>query len=127
MPKIVRLKPYNRKEGFLLQRLTVRSRRMTQGRWYRVDDKFAAELALMHQPYPPGQTSTAPTPKAFDVAATKKDQLAIEKASKPKTPIEATSDLTTGDLKTTDLTKPGAAPKDKPSKRGAKPPRSSNR
>ncbi len=113
--KLVRLKPYNRKEGHLLQRLTVRSKRMSAGRWYKVTVAFAAQLAEMRQPRPPGMTSTAPTPLCFDITDTKAQAEAVEKASKPKPPVDATEDLSGGaDLKTTDLT---PAKEDKPSRR----------
>lgn len=105
MPKYVRLKPYDKKEGNLLQRLTVRSKRMIAGRWYRVEDEFAKVLSEMRQPYPPGQTSSAKTPLAFDVSSTKKEAEKVERESKPKDPVESADDLTTGDLKATDLVK----------------------
>lgn len=113
--KHVRLRPYNRKEGHLLQRLTVRSKRMSAGRWYKVTTAFAEQLAKMRQPRPPGMTSTALTPLCFDIADTKSQAEAVEKASKPKPPVDATEDLTDGDLKTTDLT---PTRDDKPSRRG---------
>lgn len=121
MAKYARLKAYDRKEGNLLRRLTVRSRRMIAGRWYKVSDDFALELAKVHQPYPPGQTSSAKTPLAFEVAATKTEQKAVEKASQPLSPTEATTDLTGGrDLKTTDFTASEPAPKAKPTRRSSR-------
>jgi hypothetical protein len=104
MTKFVQLKPYDKKKGHLLQRLTVRSKRMSSGRWYKVTDEFANELSKIRQPYPPGSVSMADPPLAFSIVGSKKEQLEIEKANKPKPPVEKTEDLTGNDLKTTDLT-----------------------
>lgn len=124
MAKYVRLKPYNRKEGHLLQRFTIGSKRMLAGRWYKVDDSLAKKCAEVHQPRPPKMTSTAPTPLAFDVTETKAKAEAVEKASKPKPPVEETKDLTTADLTTTDLTGSKADDEKKP-RRSARRSRSS--
>lgn len=94
-----------------MRRFTHRSKRMLAGRWYRVDDDHALALSKVRQPHAPGSTSTRGTPLAFDVAKTKKEAEAIEKATAPKEPVEDASDLTTADLTT--KKEPEAAPAEK--------------
>lgn len=105
MSKFVRLKPYDKKAGHLMQRFTLRSKRLIAGEWYKVPDSMAEELSKVQQPHAPGSTTKAPTPLAFDIADNEAQQLSIEKASRPKAPVEMTTDLTdANDLRTTDLT-----------------------
>ncbi len=95
--KYVRLKPYNKRKGFLMRRYSVRRKRFIHGRWYEVPQQLAKYLeTVTATPEDPD------TPFAFDVCDTRDEALALVKREKrAKRRANADHDLTT--LTTADL------------------------
>lgn len=66
--RFVRLKPYDKRRGFLMRRYSVNRKRFTAGRWYEVPLGLAMHLEnITAKPEDPT------TPLAFDVVDTKQD------------------------------------------------------
>lgn len=78
----VRLKPYNPKRGHVLRRLGFRGVRFYEGRWYKVREGLARELADLHQKH-----HNEDSPLAFDVA-TQKQARDIEEKERKKLEVE---------------------------------------
>jgi len=122
MAKLVRLKPYDRKRGHVIQRYTAFGVRFDEARgWYKVSDEVAAYLATVHQT--PGDEDS---PLAFDVC-TQDEATAMETAEKKKAEERARAaepnvaqphdvtvraqDLTTADLSSARGTRAPAGPR----------------
>lgn len=95
--KFVRLKPYNKRKGFLMRRYSVRRKRFIHGRWYEVPEQLAKYLdSVTATPEDPE------TPFAFDVCDSREEAIALVKREKrAKRRQNADHDLTT--LTTADL------------------------
>lgn len=104
MPKVVRLKPYNRRKGYLLRRYVLGNQKFIENRWYVVGDVMAAKLANVHsRPDHPDES-----PLAFDLFDTQKEAEAqytaeqeAEREATVKNP-EFVGTLTTKDLESDD-------------------------
>lgn len=99
--KLVRLKPFDPKRGYLLRRYMVNGHRFDEERgWYEVPTALADALAKHRQPSGPG-SFVDETPPAFDIKSKVQAQ-AIDKkeaAQKDRQPADAPVDLTTADLR----------------------------
>lgn len=105
---LVRLKPYNPKRGFKLERVMFRGVKFLQDRWYKVPAKHEPALKDMTQ-----DPNDEDSQKAFDVVRTlaeaqeivkKEKQRAARKAAKADSPLEVT-ETSGGDLSINDLPK----------------------
>ncbi len=100
MPKVVRLKPYNRRKGYVLRRYVLGNQKFMEDRWYHVGDAMAEKLAKVHsRPDHPEDS-----PLAFDVFDSHdeaKAQFAAEQEAEKKATVknpEFVGSLTTADL-----------------------------
>lgn len=78
----VRLKPYNPRRGHVLRRYSIRNMRFYEGRWFRVSEAVARELANIKQVY-----GDEDSPDAFDVA-THAQANNIERKEKAREEVE---------------------------------------
>jgi hypothetical protein len=100
MPKVVRLKPYNPRKGYVLRRYVLGNQKFMANRWYHVGDAIAEKLSKVHsRPDHPEDS-----PLAFDLFDSQKEAEAqyvaeqeAEKEATVKNP-EFVGSLTTADL-----------------------------
>ena len=100
MPKVVRLKPYNPRKGYVLRRYVLGNQKFMADRWYVVGDVMAEKLAKVHsRPDHPEDS-----PLAFDLFDSREEAEAqytaeqeAEKEATVKNP-EFVGALTTADL-----------------------------
>jgi hypothetical protein len=86
MSKYVRLRPFNRKRGFVLRRYLYQSQKFVDGKWYEVPDTMGDYLSTVTSV--PGDDDS---PLAFDVFDSKDEALALvarEAEAKQKATVE---------------------------------------
>lgn len=99
MSKFVRLRPFDRRRGYLLRRYIHRSQKFVESKWYEVPDGLAEELSVVTS-----RADDEDSPLAFDVFDSKDEALDLvrrERAAKAKATAdnpEVVGVLTSADL-----------------------------